>query len=480
MSDRSVHVCPECGTPREPGGAPSCACAQRAADELLETRYAETAAAEDFDPLRIRPYVDLEAIEVEVDAEEGSAAGAWAGSGSGASSGSGAGSGMGPPESLSEPGSSAAGDVLDGAGASRAADPLVEHTSSGAADPFVEHNSPASGDPLVEPGEPGPPAAPPWPSETPAGQHSPEPLAGEQWSEPPSVPSSPPAAQAPTSGGQAPTSRGRVPSSGTQVPSSAAQGASAAAQAPSAYDAPTTDLHLTDLHRFGAQAPGPDPVTGPLPLPEPEQPARRGGRRRRLAFVGTAVGVVVMTAAGFASGLFSYDTPSRDSAGPPGDMRASIPDAVSPEPPSPSPSKTTPPAQPPPSTPPTEPSEPATPSTSPPTQEPTDRTTPPRETPSTRPPSTKPPADSAPPDSGGGGERSNQQVLRPGDSGDDVTELQLRLRQLFLYAGPTTGTYDDQTENSVRSFQGSRNVDDELGIYGEPTRESLESETDEP
>ena len=187
-----------------------------------------------------------------------------------------------------------------------------------------------------------------------------------------------------------------------------------------------------------------------------------------------------MAAAGFASGLFSYDTPSRDSAGPPGDMRASIPDAVSPEPSSPSPSKTTPPAQPPQAAPPTKPSKPATPSTSAPTQEPTPEPTPTRETPTPRPPSTEPPADSAPPDSGRGGERRNPQVLSPGDSGDEVTELQLRLRQLFLYAGPTTGTYDDQTENSVRSFQGSRSVDDELGIYGEPTRESLESETDEP
>ncbi|WP_461071149.1 peptidoglycan-binding domain-containing protein [Streptomyces pseudoechinosporeus] len=453
MSDRSVHVCPECGTPREPGGAPSCACAQRAADELLETRYAETAAAEDFDPLRIRPYVDLEAIEVEVDPDLG------------------VGSGMGPPGSLNgarssqaadplvEPMSSGAGDAPgepEGSGAadplvepmsSEVADPLVEHTSSGAGDPFVEHMPSKAGDALVEPGEPGAPAAPPWPSEPPAGQHR----SGQ-----PSAQSASPAAQ-------------------TSPPTASYP----ASQAPSPNDAPTADLHLTDLHRFGAQAPGPDPVTGPLPMPEPEQPARRGGRRRRLAFVGTAVGAVVMTAAGFASGLFSYDTPSRDSAGP-GDMRASIPDASSPEPSSPSPSKTTPPAQPPTSAPPTEPSEPATPSTSPPTQEPTAEPTPPRETPSTRPPSTEPPADSAPPDSGGGGERSNQQVLRPGDSGDEVTELQLRLRQLFLYAGPTTGTYDDQTENSVRSFQGSRGVNDELGIYGEPTRESLESETDEP
>lgn len=46
------HVCPECGVHR-----PGCACAR-----------AELAAAEDFDPLRIRPYVTL-------DAPEGSGAG---------------------------------------------------------------------------------------------------------------------------------------------------------------------------------------------------------------------------------------------------------------------------------------------------------------------------------------------------------------------------------------------------------------------
>ncbi|MFB7365754.1 peptidoglycan-binding domain-containing protein [Streptomyces hydrogenans] len=44
------HACPECG-----GQRPGCACA-RAAD-----RSAELAAAEDFDPLRIRPYVTLDA-----------------------------------------------------------------------------------------------------------------------------------------------------------------------------------------------------------------------------------------------------------------------------------------------------------------------------------------------------------------------------------------------------------------------------------
>ncbi|MFE7549374.1 peptidoglycan-binding domain-containing protein [Streptomyces gardneri] len=53
------HVCPECGVHR-----PGCACAQ-----------AEIAAAEDFDPLRIRPYVTLDAAEPEGTAGAGGPAG---------------------------------------------------------------------------------------------------------------------------------------------------------------------------------------------------------------------------------------------------------------------------------------------------------------------------------------------------------------------------------------------------------------------
>ncbi|MEU7298769.1 peptidoglycan-binding domain-containing protein [Streptomyces sp. NPDC007206] len=54
------HACPECGAPRRPDRGPSCDCTARAAEALHETRTAEAAAAEDFDPLRIRPYVDFE------------------------------------------------------------------------------------------------------------------------------------------------------------------------------------------------------------------------------------------------------------------------------------------------------------------------------------------------------------------------------------------------------------------------------------
>ncbi|MFD9886750.1 peptidoglycan-binding protein [Streptomyces alboflavus] len=58
-ADAAGPVCPGCGTPRPPRAAPSCGCAREAADAALETRSAEAAAAEDFDPIRIRPYVTL-------------------------------------------------------------------------------------------------------------------------------------------------------------------------------------------------------------------------------------------------------------------------------------------------------------------------------------------------------------------------------------------------------------------------------------
>lgn len=59
MSEPPVLVCPECGAPRAADGTPSCTCAHRAAEAHLESRTAEAAAAEDFDPVRIRPFVEV-------------------------------------------------------------------------------------------------------------------------------------------------------------------------------------------------------------------------------------------------------------------------------------------------------------------------------------------------------------------------------------------------------------------------------------
>ncbi|WP_328428069.1 peptidoglycan-binding domain-containing protein [Streptomyces sp. NBC_00443] len=54
------HLCPECSAPRGTDNTPSCGCGPRASEALRDARTAEAAAAEDFDPLRIRPYVELE------------------------------------------------------------------------------------------------------------------------------------------------------------------------------------------------------------------------------------------------------------------------------------------------------------------------------------------------------------------------------------------------------------------------------------
>ncbi|MGA5071837.1 peptidoglycan-binding protein, partial [Streptomyces tuirus] len=55
------HPCPECGAPRQRDNTPTCACTHRAAEALRDARTAQAAAAEDFDPLRIRPYVEIDA-----------------------------------------------------------------------------------------------------------------------------------------------------------------------------------------------------------------------------------------------------------------------------------------------------------------------------------------------------------------------------------------------------------------------------------
>lgn len=59
MNENQGNDCPGCGTPRQADRTPSCACALRAADALREAREREAAEAEDFDPLRVRPYVGL-------------------------------------------------------------------------------------------------------------------------------------------------------------------------------------------------------------------------------------------------------------------------------------------------------------------------------------------------------------------------------------------------------------------------------------
>ena len=53
---------------------------------------------------------------------------------------------------------------------------------------------------------------------------------------------------------------------------------------------------------------------------------------------------------------------------------------------------------------------------------------------------------------------SDNKVLRLGDSGSEVRELQLKLRALLYYTGPITGRFDLETENAVKRLQFNNDI----------------------
>ncbi|MFI7136750.1 peptidoglycan-binding protein, partial [Streptomyces massasporeus] len=255
------------------------------------------------------------------------------------------------------------------------------------------------------------------------------------------------------------------------LPAASAGSARPTPLAPAATEPSVTDLRMLDgtagADRGAAGAGGPG--------------ARRAGRRRRNLLVAAAGAcVAAVAAAGYASGLFSYESPSRDTALP-DDIRASVPDAPS------SSAASTPPrgnasaASPAPAAPPPSPSRSGSPSASPSASAPSASAGPSRS-----------PSPSAPQPSGSatgpeqapgdnGRQKAGPTVLRLGDRGPEVTELQLRLRQLYLCNDDADGTFDDRLADAVRTYQWSRGVQsDELGVYDRATREKLESETREP
>ncbi|MFI1483426.1 peptidoglycan-binding protein [Streptomyces sp. NPDC020747] len=407
MNDRNGHICPECGAPWGAEGSPTCDCARRAADALLETRSAETAAAEDFDPLRIRPYVDLDPATSETP-ETSEAPGAAGGAAAPVGS-----AGSGTPE---PPGSTTGAPATDGtdyghgygsgagAGYERGHDHEYGHEYGHGHG--YEHSAP-----------PEPPT-----SATPEAQ-------------PAGLPTGLPA----------------DPGATTRLPR-----ATAPPRSP--------DTGLFEAHQLD-----PAPV---FPEDLVADPAENTNRRRRFALVGVGATAAVVAAAGFASGLFSYDTPSRESAAP-DDIRASVPDTTLDEP---SPSVSESPTR----SPSASPTESSSASTTPSPTRSTASPTPPDPTPTTRAPSTGAPTpttsrSSTPP------EKAEPVTLGPGDEGPEVTELQQRLQQVALFAGNPNGDYDNRTETAVRNYQLTRKINNQdAGTYDKETRTRLESETTEP
>ncbi|MGC9382672.1 peptidoglycan-binding protein [Streptomyces sp. MH13] len=396
------HSCPECGTPREADNTPACACGERVSDALRDARTAQAAAAEDFDPLRIRPYVELD----------------------------GAGEPSTPP-----------------AGAA---------PSSG---------TPASGTPVPE----GPaPAAPP---SAPAAHTS--------------APGTAPTAPTPASGASPdPDATMTLRAVGTEPPGAVTEATSVLPTplAPSAGPPSAHDLRLFETSAAASTAPSAPAGSG---ADDAYGTDGRPPRRRRRGVLLSAAGavVVVVGAAGYASGLFSYESPSRDGALPE-EVRASVPDpSVSAASTAPEPSATS--ARPASASPSPSASASASAGASPsPSPSPSASSASPSPSRSAEPTgtTTTAPADSPAqeseedgPDSDGGG------TLHRGDQGPEVTELQQRMTQLYLYNGDLDGRYNRQLEDAVRNYQWSRGIrSDELGVYGQDTRRRLESETREP
>ncbi|NUT24858.1 MAG: peptidoglycan-binding protein [Streptomyces sp.] len=218
------------------------------------------------------------------------------------------------------------------------------------------------------------------------------------------------------------------------------------------------------------QAPLPDAAAAAAAAAAADTQAGPRRRHRTLLVTGAGATLAVLLTGAFLGGLFTYDSPSRERSVP-DDIRAPVPDGAAEAGPSgdvqPSGTSTASPSRssaPSPSTPPTDGS-----------PTPSDASVHPTSAPSDAGPT---PTATAPEPSGTQG---RPPVLRYGDRGPQVVELQLRLRQLGFYGGDDDGDYDRTVESAVRGYQLTRVVlADESGVYGTATRASLESETSEP
>jgi hypothetical protein len=216
---------------------------------------------------------------------------------------------------------------------------------------------------------------------------------------------------------------------------------------------------------------GTDAEQEPLrqPIEEPAADSTPNRRRRRTVVVaGAGAAAAVLVTGGFVGGFLTYDGPSRDGSVA-GGVRAGVPE---PQPSSSGPSVTA-------SSPTATSAQPSRPPSSSPSADAGDSPSPTgTATPTGTPSSAAATATVAPGPTASSG---RPPVLRLGDQGPEVVELQLRLRQVGMYGGEADGDFDQQVQSAVRSYQVSRFVlQDESGVYGNATRAALESETSEP
>ncbi|MEU0097598.1 peptidoglycan-binding domain-containing protein [Streptomyces sp. NPDC006267] len=400
--------------------------AQLTEEEQRAARAAEIAAAEDFDPLRIRPYVTL-TDQAGASAEGGPRPGA----------GEAPASGTGPPE----PG--LAGTAAAGPGgpaeAARTTGTGGTAEAAGAAGTRGIAGTAATAETAA----------------VPVGEAA-------ETTMPLFLGGGPPDAGVRTEGG-ADTDAGAPPGGTTYPATHSASDAGRRAQ-------PAADGLEPTPGGSRRRTSGASPVF----TPDPVQPRRR--RPFGALAAGAAVAVVVGTAA-FAGGLLgggdsedealpeattsvadTEDEPAASVApspsASPSASRAPTPSATRPSSPSASasPKKSR------------EPSPTATASASPTTSAPS---APDSGGPAPTPSPPAPPAELADP------------TLRPGDRGPEVAELQKRLRGVgrWLYPGPLDAHYNDQVRNAVALYQSYKAIGgDPVGVYGPETRSVLEAE----
>lgn len=458
MEQLNGHPCPECGTPRQPDNTPSCTCTHRAAEALHNARTTEAAAAEDFDPLRIRPYVELTPDTPTRPPENEGTPGRP--------------SANGPAEHPHAKALHAEAPAQAGEGAPRQTQADGPTTSPQAEASHVHAPGRTTDEaPRRTPGRAADDAPPPSRNRPAQPPHTDTPARAAEGGAPRRPVTNPGQASraqgAPSPSPADATLRPVDPDATTLLPVSPPTSVLPTPLAPGAAELSVTDLRLFD----GTGGPG-------RGLPEPDEAGRRPRRRRRNALLTAAAGacVAVVAAAGYASGLFSYEAPTRESALP-DDLRASVPDAPS------SSAASTPPvesAQAAPSAPEAPPPATRSPSASP---SPSTPSASPSPSQSATPSASRTSAPASPENVPPGTSRQNggPTVLRLGDRGPEVTELQLRLRQLYLYDQDTDGDYDSRLEEAVRTYQWSRGIQtDDLGVYDRETRAKLESETKEP
>ncbi|WP_392508886.1 peptidoglycan-binding protein [Naumannella halotolerans] len=70
-------------------------------------------------------------------------------------------------------------------------------------------------------------------------------------------------------------------------------------------------------------------------------------------------------------------------------------------------------------------------------------------------------------------------LLAKGDSGDEVKDLQARLKQIAWWNGKISGEYDDQTVSAIKGFQAKRELP-ETGEVDQKTLDALHDMTREP